>query len=236
MRQENFDLLLTDIWMPRMNGFQLLSCLPNTAPLKVVVMTGDDAPDTLLRTLRMQAYQFIKKPFAPKQLIELIRSALGAPPAPAPIEVVSAEPHWVELLVPCDLTTAKRVQSFLEQLDCDLPPQTRSSVGLAFHELLVNAIEWGGKLNPEAKVRIAYLRAEKMLLYRIADPGKGFQFVGLNHAAIHNPPDKPYEHAKVREENGTRPGGFGILMAKAMVDELLYNGAHNEVVMVKYLS
>jgi anti-sigma regulatory factor (Ser/Thr protein kinase) len=43
------------------------------------------------------------------------------------------------------------------------------------------------------------------------------------------------EHASVREEKGLRPGGFGLLMARQMVDELLYNEAHNEVVFVKYL-
>jgi anti-sigma regulatory factor (Ser/Thr protein kinase) len=40
----------------------------------------------------------------------------------------------------------------------------------------------------------------------------------------------------VREERGLRPGGFGILLAKSLVDELVYNEAHNEVVMVKYLN
>jgi anti-sigma regulatory factor (Ser/Thr protein kinase) len=39
----------------------------------------------------------------------------------------------------------------------------------------------------------------------------------------------------VRQDKGIRPGGFGILMAKQMVDELLYNEAHNEVLFVKYL-
>jgi anti-sigma regulatory factor (Ser/Thr protein kinase) len=34
---------------------------------------------------------------------------------------------------------------------------------------------------------------------------------------------------------GLRPGGFGLLMARQMVDELLYNEAQNEVVFVKYL-
>jgi len=32
-----------------------------------------------------------------------------------------------------------------------------------------------------------------------------------------------------------RPGGFGILMAKKLVDELLYNEQGNEVLLVKYL-
>jgi serine/threonine protein kinase len=36
-------------------------------------------------------------------------------------------------------------------------------------------------------------------------------------------------------QRGLRPGGFGLLMTRAMVDELIYNEAHNEVVFVKYL-
>ena len=79
------------------------------------------------------------------------------------------------------------------------------------------------------------LRARRMLLYRIADPGKGFAFRDLTHAAVNNPPEDPMEHASVREVKGLRPGGFGLLMTRQMVDELLYNEAHNEVVFVKYL-
>ena len=234
IQEEEFDLLLTDVWMPRMNGLELLSSLPNNPPLRTVVMTADDTPGTLLEALRGQACRFIAKPLNPKQLLELIRSALAAP-APAPIEVTSAEPNWVELLVPCDMPTAERIQCFLERLDADLPAEVRRSVDLAFHELLMNAIEWGGRLNPDVKVRIACLRTEKMVLYRIADPGKGFKPAEIPHAAINNPLGQPLEHTAAREEKGMRPGGLGILMAKAMVDELLYNEAHNEVVLVKYL-
>jgi len=234
IQEEEFDLLLTDVWMPRMNGLELLSSLPNNPPLRTVVMTADDTPGTLLEALRVQACRFIAKPLNPKQLLELIRSALAAP-APAPIEVTSAEPNWVELLVPCDMPTAERIQCFLERLDADLPPEVRRSVDLAFHELLMNAIEWGGRLNPDVKVRIACLRTEKMVLYRIADPGKGFKPAEMPHAAINNALGQPLEHTAAREEKGMRPGGLGILMAKAMVDELLYNEAHNEVVLVKYL-
>jgi anti-sigma regulatory factor (Ser/Thr protein kinase) len=96
-------------------------------------------------------------------------------------------------------------------------------------------MEWGGNFDPERKIRISYLRARKMLLYRIADPGSGFNFEGLQHAAVSNAPDDPIAHMKVREEKGLRPGGLGILMTMSLVDELLYNEAQNEVVFVKYL-
>ena len=74
-----------------------------------------------------------------------------------------------------------------------------------------------------------------MLLYRIQDPGPGFNPQNLPHAAISNAPQEPFAHLDVREQQNIRPGGFGLLMTRAMVDELIYNEAHNEVVFVKYL-
>lgn len=236
IRQEKFDLLLLDIWMPRMNGLELLSHLPDSSRPKVVVMTADDGAETLLGALREKADQCVTKPFDPRQLLNLIKVELESPRSPDQIEVVSAQPQWVELRIPCDRQTAERIQAILRQLDSDLSSEVRESVGMAFHELLMNAVEWGGRSDPKSKIQIAYLRTDRLLLYRIADPGEGFDPAELEHAAVQNAPDKPYEHSYVREEKGMRPGGFGILLAKSLVDEVVYNEAHNEVVMVKYLN
>jgi hypothetical protein len=43
------------------------------------------------------------------------------------------------------------------------------------------------------------------------------------------------QHARVREDQGMRPGGFGILIARDMVDEMIFNEKHNEVILIKYL-
>jgi len=235
LRSETFHLVLLDIWMPRMNGLELLAHLRNqrTRP-KAVVMTSDNTPETVLRAIREQAYHYITKPLDPKAVIALVTEALAASPVP-PIEVISARPDWVELLVPCEMSAADRLQSFLARLDADLPADLRDSVGQVFHEMLVNAIEWGGKLDPNRKVRIAYVRARRMVLYRIADPGTGFQVEDLTHAAVSYAPDQLLNHLGHRQKKGLRPGGFGILMARAMADELIYNERHNEVLFVKYL-
>jgi anti-sigma regulatory factor (Ser/Thr protein kinase) len=74
-----------------------------------------------------------------------------------------------------------------------------------------------------------------MLQYRIADPGRGFRLEDLTHAAVTNPPDDPLHHDDVRKEKGLRPGGYGIYMVRGLVDELLYNEVHNEVVLIKYV-
>jgi CheY-like chemotaxis protein/anti-sigma regulatory factor (Ser/Thr protein kinase) len=236
VRRRAFDLVLLDVWMPGMDGLEMLARLRD-APSRprVVVMTADDTSQTLLRAIREHAYRYVTKPFEPKEILALVDEVLAAKPEVRPIEVVSARPEWVELLVPCERDAASRIQDFLAHLDSDLPEDVRSNVGHAFRELLMNAIEWGGKLDPSRNVRIACLRTRRMVLYRIADPGQGFSFESLTHAAVTNPPDRPMDHTESRERKGLRPGGFGLLMAQQMVDELVYNEAHNEVVFVKYL-
>jgi CheY-like chemotaxis protein len=235
IRKTKFDLVLLDIWMPRMNGLELLAHMRRepTRP-KAVVMTSDNTPETLLRAVRDQAYQYISKPVDPKAVVKLAREVLAASPVP-PIDVLSARPDWVELLVPCEVHAAERIQGFMARLDTDLSEEVRGSIGQVFHEMLLNAIEWGGKLDPNRKVRISCLRTRRMILYRIADPGPGFKLEDLAHAAISYSPDQVLEHVEVRQQKGLRPGGFGILMSQAMVDELIYNEARNEVVFIKYL-
>ncbi len=235
LRHRRFDLLLLDVWMPRMNGLDLLERLrTRKVRPRVVVMTSDEAPETLLEAVRQQAFTYVQKPIASLELLQTVRDVLQAPDPPA-IEVISARPEWVELVVPCRREAVERIQTVMAQLDTDLAPDVRESIAYAFRELLMNAIEWGGRLDPARTVRISYLRAHRMLLYRIADPGPGFNLEDLPHAAIGGPPDDPVAHMNVREAKGIRPGGFGLLMVRGSVDELLYNEKRNEVVFVKYL-
>jgi CheY-like chemotaxis protein/anti-sigma regulatory factor (Ser/Thr protein kinase) len=235
LRAEPFDLLLLDVWMPRMNGLDLLAKLRTrkTRP-RVVVMTSDDAPETLLKVVREQAFKYVHKPVESAVLLEVVREVLESPDLPR-IEVTSARPEWVELVVPCTREAVDRIQPVMAQLDAKLAPEMRETIAYAFRELLLNAIEWGGRLDPNRKVRIACLRSKRVLIYRIADPGPGFDIDNLPHAAISYGPDTPIAHMMVREEKGIRPGGFGLLTVKESVDELLYNEKRNEVVFVKYL-
>jgi CheY-like chemotaxis protein/anti-sigma regulatory factor (Ser/Thr protein kinase) len=236
LKKTKFDLFLLDVWMPKMNGLELLNRLQKAAYVpKIVVMTSDQTPETLLGALRGRVYQFVSKPIEAHLLLELVRDALAAVPDCPAIEVLSAQPHWVELLVPCDRSVVARVQSFLVGLESDLPADLRESVGFAFRELLNNAVEWGGRLDPNLKVRISFIRTKRMLMYRIDDPGPGFRMEELAHAAVNNPEDDPLAHTKAREAKGLRPGGLGIMMTQQMIDELVYNEARNEVVLVKYL-
>jgi anti-sigma regulatory factor (Ser/Thr protein kinase) len=152
------------------------------------------------------------------------------------IKVVSARPEWISLDVRCKMDAAERTTQFLRELAADLNQQTRDDVTAAFRELLMNGIEHGGRCNPKKRVRVSLLRTARSLIVHIHDPGRGFSLDMLPHAAISNPEDSPIKHVEIRAEEGRRPGGFGILMTRNLVDELLYNEKGNSVLFVKYLN
>ena len=236
IHKNNFDLVLLDIWMPKMTGLGLLGSLQGEDHIpKIIVMTSDQTSDTLLHALRGRVYQFMTKPIDAETLLLTVENALSASPASPAIEVIAANSHWVELLVPCERSVVSRVQSFLSRLETDLPEEVLEKVGYAFRELLNNAIEWGGHLDPNLKVRISYIRTKRLLMYRLDDPGPGFKIEELKHAAISNPDDDPMAHMVEREVKGLRPGGLGLMLTQQLVDELVYNESRNSVVLIKYL-
>jgi anti-sigma regulatory factor (Ser/Thr protein kinase) len=154
----------------------------------------------------------------------------------AGIEVVSVLPEWLELRVPCDLAVISPLQKLVTELEAGLSPEVGEAISCAFREMLCNAVEYGGHLDPAALVEVRLVRLKRAFICRIKDPGDGFDPSSLDHSAINNPNDNPFRHAFVREKKGLRGGGFGILLASQLVDDLVYNERHNEVLFVKYLS
>jgi CheY-like chemotaxis protein/anti-sigma regulatory factor (Ser/Thr protein kinase) len=241
IEKHHIDLALLDVMMPKMDGLEMLSRLrSHNKELRVIIMTALSTPEAAISAMRDQASDFLAKPFDVNQLISVVRNAFHLEPEQINIEVLSARPEWIELRVPCDPAAIEPLERLMSQLKTDLPSITRESVTYAFREMLSNAIEHGGKNDPTQFVEVGYLRSPRMILYRIKDPGEGFSIESLYHtsgpiAAFLNPEGDPMLHERAREDQGLRPGGFGILIARDMVDEMIYNERHNEVVLIKYL-
>ena len=190
-----------------------------------------------LRTNRynMGFRDFVANPSESAEPRAALRDALSACLS-AGMEVVSVLPEWVELRVPCDLAAISPLQKLITQLEADLPQEIGEAISYAFREMLSNAVEYGGRLDPSARVEVRFVRLKRAVICRIKDPGDGFDPARLDHAAINNPNHDPIRHASVRDKKGLRPGGFGILLTSQLVDELVYNERHNEALFVKYLS
>lgn len=231
-----YDLVLTDVRMPGMDGLELLHHIHQIRPeTKVMVMTAESTPANIVRAIRDQAFCYFSKPFSPSAVADMIAQAVNTHHWQDDIEVLSAAPDWVSLRLRCKMETADRLMQFVREMETDFPPHERENIAAAFRELLMNAIEHGGQSDPNKRVQMTYVRTSRAIVYLIQDPGQGFSFDQIEHAAISNPPDDPARHLEIRAKRGVRPGGFGILLTRNLVDELIYNERGNEVLFIKYL-
>jgi anti-sigma regulatory factor (Ser/Thr protein kinase) len=152
------------------------------------------------------------------------------------IETLSSAPNWVSLRVPCQIENVDAVLEMLEPRNIQLDHKKHEEMCTAVREILMNAIEHGGNNDPNLSVELSCVKTHDSVIVWVRDPGHGFVADNMKHAAIGNPPDGTnLEHAEIREAQGMRPGGFGIFMARRMVDDLIYNESGNEVLLVKSL-
>jgi len=235
LRGQSVDLLLTDVWMPGIDGIELIGRAREIQPnLRAVVMTGHKTNEAVIGAFRNRACDFLTKPFLLNELVETVESALKRD-ASCQIEIISDKPDWIELRVPCDLDAVEPIQKMLAELHSHLPKETGEAIGSVFREMLNNAIEHGGHCDRTKKVEVKYIRLKRAIMYSIKDPGEGFDLHQMEHAAFANPADNPFRHMQVRQQKGMRPGGFGIMLAAQVIDELIYNERHNELIFVKYV-
>jgi signal transduction histidine kinase len=79
MQEHSFDLLLTDLMMPEMDGVELLRKAQQLDPDIVgIVMTGHGTIDTAVKAMQAGACDYIVKPFRMNQLLPVISRALEA--------------------------------------------------------------------------------------------------------------------------------------------------------------
>ena len=117
LQSRAYDLVLTDILMPGMDGLTLLGNLRSGYPeTRVVVMTLKNTPDHILGSLRRDATGYISKPFSRDGLMATLENALSATPAPHEIKVLSDKPNWISLQISCKLATAERLTQFVREL------------------------------------------------------------------------------------------------------------------------
>lgn len=235
LQRKSFDLILTSEKTSGAEDVELLRKIRGLRPhTRLIILTDESAPEDVITAMREGAFSYFSKPFSKDTLAVMIRNAVEQPWWRDGINVISATPEWIRVLAHCDLQTADRVLQFFDEI-AELPNPEKAAVGMAFREMLLNAIEHGGKLDPDKSVEISYVRARHMVTCRISDPGEGFTLDEIPHSAIANPDENPIQHVGYREEKGMRPGGYGLLLAQKLVDELIYGQNGNEVILVKYL-
>jgi len=77
IQQKNFDLVLTDLRMPDIDGLEVLKQVKEIAPeTEVIIITGYGTIKTAVEALKHGAYDYIEKPFTPEGLQNVVSRCL----------------------------------------------------------------------------------------------------------------------------------------------------------------
>jgi anti-sigma regulatory factor (Ser/Thr protein kinase) len=200
---------------------------------KIIAVGGKD---DLLDAVRRGAFSFFSTPFHIPALAEMAQCALKIEDWENDILLTSGRSDWVTVVVRCKMSVLDRITQLVRELENTPPERGSDDLAAAVRELVANGIEHGGHSDPGKWLRISRFETRAGRAYHIQDPGEGFSFGDLPHAALGNPPGAPLEHIEARNALGIRPGGFGILLSRNLSDELIYNEKGNEVLLIKYNS
>ncbi len=81
LERQKFDLILLDVNLPGLNGYELLRMLrgnPSYASLPVIIITGEDEDDTLAKCFELGANDYIRKPIHHEVLKVRVQSIISA--------------------------------------------------------------------------------------------------------------------------------------------------------------
>lgn len=235
LRRAPYDVVITDPATSMDEDLALLAEMQVARPgVAAIVLAPESTPEDIIAALRARVFMVQSRPFDADEIAECAVRAASAEGSVFGIEVLSAQRDWVSLRANCDKLTAERVVGFLAQLQTRLTERPREQLMFAFREILMNAIEHGAEFHPSKIVEVVAVHTQRAIVFYVRDPGAGFKWDEIPHAAVSNPKGAPIAHVELREVMGMRPGGFGILTAKGIVDELIYNEVGNEVLLIKH--
>lgn len=246
---DQFDVVVTDVEMPDLNGLELLERLRNKAyDLPVVIMTGHQDIKFSIQGLRLGASDFLMKPFKFEELLDVLTKLESLQMnKKRTLEDIARFSDDITLVIASQTRLIATVVTLLQdrlKLFCEMHKINVRNIGLCLHEALANAIIHGNleiasalkndmpemfeqllqerEQLPEFRDRQVHIHCQitpQQFTFEITDQGKGF-----NVQAAQNP-DPLQLH----------PTGRGLLIITAMMDQVTWNDRGNHITMLKYL-
>ncbi len=243
-------VVLTDLYMPRMNGLELVEQVRKRFPnIPVILMTGNGSEQTAVAALKAGAAAYVSKQALHAELPDALERILAS---------VRIETEKIRLLTGLTARVTRfslendpalvspLIAQFREELIaigiCDRNDATR--VGVALEEAMLNAIyhgnlEIGSKLKEngdepfhalarERRTQPTYASRRVLVSAKISPTQATYRIVdegpGFDVSKLPDPTDPEYLE---------RPSGRGILLMRAFTDDVRYNPTGNQVTLVK---
>ena len=182
--KEHPDLVLLDIMMPDMDGFETLQELREISSVPVIFLTAKSEEIDRIKGLDLGADDYITKPFSPKELVSRIRAVLRRtePAAVTSSEIVVDNELRVNFDQRKVIVRGQEIR--LRPTEYRLLYQLVTNAGkLLTHEVILSRV-WGAEYRDEdqyVRLYITYLRQKiekdpKNPKYILSERGLGYRF------------------------------------------------------------
>ncbi len=189
LRENLPDLVVLDVMMPGMDGFETLKAIREVSTVPVIMLTVRQSEQDRIRGLDLGADDYIAKPFSPRELLSriraLLRRSLMAPPARK--TVIEIDPDLkIDFSRREVIVRGKKV--VLRPTEYRLLYHLVNNAGrLLTHETLLSKV-WGREYRDEAhylRLYITYLRQKLEKdpahpKYILTERGVGYRFKELD--------------------------------------------------------
>jgi len=244
------DVVITDLVMPKMNGFELVAELRRTYPhIPAILVTSEGSEDIAAQALREGASSYVPKEALEQDLLSTVhrilalskvkrtRLALLSKMTTADLNfVLDNDPEWIPPLI-------EYLQECMRQM-CYICPADLIRISVALEEALANALYHGNlevssdlrnqpgsafyKLAAQRRLEEPY--RDRKIRAKVSLNSDSAKFVirdegpGFDHKGLPDPTDST---------NLDKLSGRGVMLMMTFLDDVSYNENGNEVTLIK---
>jgi CheY-like chemotaxis protein len=223
VQENDYDLVITDIRMPEIDGIELLKLIrQHNSSIPIIVVTAFASIETAVEALQSGAANFLKKPFSIDEINTVTSKALKAAVQTKiqsktigniskSFSVVTKSKH--SIVDPVFQQIRDMAKNFGFSND-----QLHMNLYLCLTEAIANAIDHGNKGDPDKEITIDAIINSDSIIINISDEGNGFN---LNMV-----PDP------TQDCNISKSRGRGIFLMRCYMDSVSYSNNGSKVTMI----
>jgi CheY-like chemotaxis protein len=234
LRFGSFDVVITSPATTVEEDLLLIDEIRRIRPgARSVVLTGRATREDVVAALSARVFAVFSRPFDAEEVAAMVSGAAASAPGHDGILIQSALPDWLAVRLDCSLLTAERLLRYIAELRTEVPGADREGLLIAYREVLLSAIEHGAGRASGKLVDVAAVRTQRAIVFYVRDPGPGFSPLrlppGFDGRTIPEPQFVLHE-----EGDHGYAEAYRLLVARTIVDEMLYNERADEVILIKH--